>query len=53
MKCIYIKMDDSSNYACQIFFENLDFDNIYSNNQYSDIHNLNDIQIKCFAHKHA
>ena len=36
-------MDDSSNYACQSFFENLDFDNTYSNNQYSDIHNLNDI----------
>ena len=36
-------IEDSSNYACQSFFENLDFDNTYSNNQYSDIHNLNDI----------
>ena len=36
-------MDDSSTYACQSFFENLDFDNTYSSNQYSDTHNLNDI----------
>ena len=43
VKCIYIKMDDSSTYACQSFFENLDFDNTYNNNQHSDIHNLNDI----------
>ena len=43
MKCIYIKIDVSSNYFCQRFFENFDFDNTYSNNQYNDIHNLNDI----------
>ena len=36
-------MDDSSTYACQSFFENLDFDNTYSNNQYSAIHSPNDI----------
>ena len=27
----------------KVFFENLDFDNTYSSNQYSDVHNLNDI----------
>ena len=43
VKCVYIKMDDSSNYACQSFFESLNFDNTHSNNQYSDIHNLSDI----------
>ena len=39
-------MNDRDNYACQSFFENLDFDNTYSNNQYSDIHNLNTFSSK-------
>ena len=44
MKGIYTKMDDS-NYACQNLFENLDLDNAYSNNQYNDIHYLNESRL--------